>query len=92
MFNYFVPPATHKFGQQAAGLLTGLCFLIGATAQIRPVQERDIGIRNQQELQRQQQQEQQQRQQLERAPDVRLTAPERTTSQTLPIETPCHLR
>jgi len=91
MFNYFVPPATHKFGQQAAGLLTGLCFSISASAQISTAQERDIGARNQQELQRQQQQEQQQRQQFERAPDVRLTAPETATSQTLPIETPCFL-
>ncbi len=91
MFNYFVPPAIHKFGHQAAGLLTGLCFSISATAQISPVQERDIGIRNQQELQRQQQQEQQQRQQIERTPDVRLTAPEKATTQSLPIETPCFL-
>jgi len=60
-------------------------------AQITPAQERDAGIRNQQELQRQQQQEQQQRQQLERMPDVRLTAPEKATTQTLPIETPCFL-
>jgi len=65
MFNCFVRLATHKFGQQAAaGLLTGLCFSISATAQIGTTQERDIGIRNQQELQRQRQQEQQQRQQL----------------------------
>ncbi len=60
-----------------------------ATAQVTSIQERDIGIRNQQELQRQQQQEQQQRQQLERTPDVRLSAPEKATTQTLPIETPC---
>ena len=91
MFNYFAIQATRKFGQLAAGLLTGLCFSISATAQIGPIQERDIGIRNQQELQRQQQQEQQQRQQLERVPDVRLTAPEKATSQTQPIETPCFL-
>ena len=91
MFNYFVPPVTHKFGQQAAGLLTSLCLSISASAQISPAQERDIGIRNQQELQRQQQQERQQRQQLERAPDIRLTAPEKASSQTLPIETPCFL-
>ena len=89
MFNYFVPPATHKFGQHAAGLLTGLCFSISASAQISPAQERDIGIRNQQELQHQQQQGQQQRQQLERTPDVRRTAPEKATTQTLPVETPC---
>ncbi len=73
MFNYFASPATHKFGQQAAGLLTGRCFSLSAAAQISHAQERDIGIRNQQELQRQQQQEQQQRQQRERTPDVRLT-------------------
>lgn len=91
MFNYFVPPAIHKFGHQAAGLLTGLCFSISTTAQISPIQERDIGIRNQQELQRQQQQEQQQRQQIERTPDVRLTAPAKATTQSLPIETPCFL-
>ncbi len=89
MFHHSFPPTTHKFGQQAAGLLTGLCFSISASAQISPAQERDIGIRNQQELQRQQQQEQQQRQQLERTPDVRLTAPEKATTQTQPIETPC---
>jgi hemolysin activation/secretion protein len=89
MFHHSFPPTTHKFGQQAAGLLTGLCFSISASAQISPAQERDIGIRNQQELQRQQQQEQQQRQQVERTPDVRLTEPEKATTQTLPIETPC---
>ena len=91
MFNYFVPQETRKYGQHAARLLTGFCFSISASAQISPAQERDIGIRNQQELQRQQQQEQQQRQQLERTPDVRLIAPEKTTTQTLPIETPCFL-
>jgi len=91
MFNCFAIQETHKFGHQAAGLLTGLCFSINASAQLSPAQERDIGIRNQQELQRQLQQEQQQRQQLERAPDVRLTAPEKATAQTLPIETPCFL-
>lgn len=89
MLNYFLPPATHKFGQQAVGLLTGLCYSISVSAQISPAQEHDIGIRNQQELQRQQQQEQQQRQQRERTPDVRLTEPENATTQTLPIETPC---
>jgi hemolysin activation/secretion protein len=87
--HHFSSPATHKFGQQVTGLLTGLCFSISAAAQIVPAQERDIGARNQQELQRQQQQEQQQRQQRERTPDVRLTAPEKATTQTLPIETPC---
>jgi hemolysin activation/secretion protein len=91
MFNYFVSPATRKYGHQAARLLIGLCFSISASAQISPAQERDIGIRNQQELQRQQQQEQQQRQQLERAPDVRPTTPEKATSQKLPTETPCFL-
>jgi len=80
-----------RLGQQVTGLLTGLCLSINASAQINPTQERDLGIRNQQELQRQQQQEQQQRQQLERATDVRLTAPEREATQTLPIETPCIL-
>ncbi len=88
----FHPPlrvATNKFGQQAVGLLTGLCFSISVAAQLNPTQERDIGSRNQQELRRQQQQEQQQRQQRERTPDVRLTAPEKTITQTLPIETPC---
>jgi len=72
-----------------------ICVWLGdnssAMAQITPAQERDAGIRNQQELQRQQQQEQQQRQQLERMPDVRLTAPEKAIAQTLPIETPCFL-
>lgn len=72
-----------------------ICVWLGgnssAMAQITPAQERDAGIRNQQELQRQQQQEQQQRQQLERMPDVRLTGPEKAITQTLPIETPCFL-
>jgi len=76
---------------KAAGTLMGLALGLNAIAQITPAQERDIGIRNQQELQRQQQQEPQQRQQLERAPDVRLTAPDKSTSQALPIETPCFL-
>lgn len=89
MFPYFSPPAKHKFGHQAAGLLTGLCFSISAAAQLNPTQERDIGSRNQQELRRQQQQEQQQRQQRERTPDVRLAAPEKAITRTLPIETPC---
>lgn len=74
-----------------ANTLIGLVLCFNAVAQTIPTQERDIGIRNQQEVQRQQQQEQQQRQQLERTPDVRLTAPEKATSQTLPIETPCFL-
>ena len=78
-------------GLKAVGTLMGLAIGLNAIAQITPAQERDIGIRNQQELQRQQQQEKQQRQQLERTPDVRLTAPENSTSQTLPIETPCFL-
>jgi len=60
---------------KAAGTLMGLALGLNAIAQITPAQERDIGIRNQQELQRQQQQEPQQRQQLARAPDVRLTVP-----------------
>ena len=89
MFHPSLPPATHKFGKQALRFLTGLCFSISAAAQISPAQERDIGIRNQQELQRLQQQEQQQRQQRERTPDVRLNAPENAISQALPIETPC---
>ena len=62
-----------------------------ATAQVTSIQERDIGIRNQQELQRQQQIEQLLRQQHERTPDVRLPNPEKSISQTLPIETPCFL-
>ena len=76
---------------KALGLLFGSVLCIGAMAQITPAQERDIGNRNQQELQRQQQQEQQKRQQFEHTPDVRLTSPEKATSQTLPIETPCFL-
>ena len=62
-----------------------------ATAQVTSIQERDIGIRNQQELHRQQQIEQLLRQQQERTPDVRLPNPEKSISQTLPIETPCFL-
>jgi hemolysin activation/secretion protein len=72
-------------------ICVGLWGNSNALAQITPAQERDIGIRNQQELQRQQQQEQQQRQQFERTPDVRLTTPEKAITQTLPIETPCFL-
>jgi hemolysin activation/secretion protein len=91
MLHCFSQPTTLRLGYQATGLLTGLCLSISASAQISPAQERDLGTRNQQELQRQQQQEQQQRQQLERTPDVRLIAPEKVTTQTLPIETPCFL-
>jgi hemolysin activation/secretion protein len=77
--------------QQAACLLAGFVLCFNAVAQITPAQERDIGIRNQQELQRQQQQEQQQRQQQERTPDVRLTEPGGAVTLTLPVETPCFL-
>jgi hemolysin activation/secretion protein len=62
---------------------------INVSAQITSAQEGDLGIRNLQELQRQQQQDQQLRQQLERTSDVRLSVPEKSTLQTLPIETPC---
>jgi hemolysin activation/secretion protein len=78
------------FTQQAACLLAGLAFCFNALAQITPAQERDIGTRNQQELQRQQQ-AQQQRQQQERTPDVRLTEPGAALTLTLPVETPCFL-
>mgnify|MGYP000016373260 CR=1 FL=1 len=91
MLHYLAHLLVLSRGHQVASLLTVLCLSINVSAQITSVQERDLGIRNQQELQRQQQQEQQQRQQLERAPDVRLTAPEKSTAQTLPIETPCFL-
>jgi hemolysin activation/secretion protein len=60
-----------------------------AVAQISPAQERDIGIRNQLEQQRQQQQELQQRHQQERMPDVRLTAPQTAPSSVLPVEERC---
>lgn len=76
---------------KAIGLMLGSVLWISAMAQITPAQVRDAASRNEQELQRQQQQEQQQRQQIERATDVRLTAPEKVTSQTLPIETLCFL-
>ncbi len=91
MFHHFAPPKTLRHRQQTAALLTGLCISASAAAQLTPAQERDIGVRNQQELQRQQQQEQQLRQQQERTPDVRLNTPEKETSKTLPIETPCFL-
>ena len=91
MLHHFRLTDALRLRQQAAGLVTVLCLSINVFAQISPSQERDIGIRNQQELQRQQQQEQQQRQQLERTTDVRLTAQDKATSQTLPIETPCFL-
>ncbi len=87
---HFAQPATLRFRQQVAGLLASLCLFTNASAQITPAQERDISIRNQQELQRQQQ-EQQQRVQQVRTSDVRLTVPEKTTTQTLPVETPCFL-
>ncbi len=78
------------FTQQAVCLLAGLVFCFNALAQITPAQERDIGTRNQQELQRQQQ-AQQQRQQQERTPDVRLTELGAALTLTLPVETPCFL-
>jgi hemolysin activation/secretion protein len=89
MFHHFVRPATRKLAQKASGQLTGFCFSISALAQVSPALERDIGIRHQQELQRQQQQEHQQRQQMERRPDVRLSSPEKIAVRSLPIETPC---
>jgi hemolysin activation/secretion protein len=72
-------------------VVIGLSLSFSAVAQITPTQERDIGVRNQQELQRQQQHERQQRQQLERTPDVRLTAPEGAATPARPIESPCFL-
>jgi hemolysin activation/secretion protein len=71
------------------GALIGASSAVTVMAQVGQAQERDIAVRNQQELQRQQQQEQQLRQQLERTPDVRLSTPEQATTQTLPTETPC---
>ena len=62
MLHHFRLTVVLRLRQQTAGLVTGLCLSINVFAQISPSQERDIGIRNQQELQRQQQQEQQQRQ------------------------------
>ncbi len=76
---------------QVAGLLMGMCLSTHAAAQITPAQERDINLRNQQELLRNQQQEQQQRQLLERRPDVRLTPSETVSTKPLPVETPCFL-
>lgn len=91
MLNHFVQPVKPKRHQQVTAVLTGLFLTFQASAQITPTQERDVGIRNEQELQRQQQQELQRRQQQERTPDVRLTAPENTSTPSLPIETPCFL-
>ena len=78
-----------RLARATVSIGVGLCLCINATAQTTSAQERDLNSRNQQELLRQQQQEQQQRQKQERTPDVRLTAPEESTTQTLPIETPC---
>jgi len=71
------------------GAFIGASSAVTVMAQVGQAQERDIAIRNQQELQRQQQQEQQLRQQLERTPDVRLRTPEQAITQSLPTETPC---
>lgn len=68
-------------------LYVGGC--LNAGAQIHPAQGSDLSTRAQQELLRQQQQEQQQRQKLERTPDVRMSAPERRATTTLPTETTC---
>ncbi len=89
MLNYSSQLLVLRRGQQVASLVTVLCLSINVSAQITSAQEGDLGIRNLQELQRQQQQDQQLRQQLERTSDVRLSVPEKATSQTLPIETPC---
>ncbi len=91
MVHHCAQPNTIRRKQHTATLLMGLCLCTTAVAQISPVQERDIDVRNQQELQRQQQQGQQLRQQQERTPDVRLSTPEKETENSLPIETPCFL-
>ena len=89
MVHHFARPKNFNLKHQTALLLAVFCLSINVMAQIPPVQERDIGIRNQQELQRQQQQEQQLRQQQERTPDVRLSIPEKETAKSVPIEAPC---
>ncbi|BDU55705.1 hypothetical protein C5F52_05260 [Limnohabitans sp. TS-CS-82] len=89
MLHYSAQLLVLRRGQQVASLVTVLCLSINVSAQITSAQEGDLGIRNLQELQRQQQQDQQLRQQLERTSDVRLSVPEKSTLQTLPIETPC---
>ena len=91
MFHHLGQISVLRRSQQVVGLVAVLCLSINVPAQITSTQERDLGIRNQHELQRQQQQEQQQRQQLERGADVRLSSRETHTSQTLPIEIPCFL-
>jgi hemolysin activation/secretion protein len=93
MVHHFARLKRFRFKHQTGALLAGFYLSTTVVAQITPEQERDIGVRNQQELQRQrqQQQEQQLRQQQERTPDVRLNTPEKETSKTLPIETPCFL-
>ena len=80
-----------KFGLKAAFALTSVVLSLSILAQITPAQERAVGVLKEQELIRRQQQEQQQRQQLERTSDVRRSIPEKSTTQTLPIETPCFL-
>lgn len=80
-----------RFVYKALFALTGAAFSLTVVAQITPAQERAVGVLKDQELIRRQQQEQQQRQQLERTSDVRLSIPEKATTQTLPIETPCFL-
>jgi hemolysin activation/secretion protein len=80
-----------RFVYKAVFALTGAAFSLTVVAQITPTQERAVGVLKDQELIRRQQQEQQQRQQLERTSDVRLSIPEKATTQTLSIETPCFL-
>lgn len=91
MFNCFVCANTLRLRGKALGVLLGVCLSINAVAQINSAQERDIGIRNQQELLRQQQQMQELQQKHERTPDVRLGAPDKAQTQPLPIEAPCFL-
>ena len=81
--------ALNYAAMRMVGALIGASSAVTVMAQVGQAQERDIAIRNQQELHRQQQQEQQLRQQLERTPDVRLRTPEQAITQMLPTETPC---
>jgi hemolysin activation/secretion protein len=78
MVHHFARLKRFRFKHQTGALLAGFYLSTTVVAQITPEQERDIGVRNQQELQRQQQQEQQLRQQQERTPDVRLNTPHPT--------------
>ncbi len=74
MVHHFARLKYFDLKHSAAVLLTGFYLSTNVAAQKTPLQERDISIRNLQEMQRQQQQEQRLRQHQECSPDVRLVS------------------